>query len=233
MMARQVQAARAAVRPEGVGRCGQPLAEDGREIVSVRLLLEWAFAREKASLDFDEAAPVGCVGVDSTRRIMEAMALSVGDPGSCLRVDASGGRSLPHHDAEVVASVLRNTVPWSIAVQVAELARTARVPQWDLGAPRMVPRCWGRSNQHGMQARAEQIGETRYVSRRRGVVRTPVMWVPVTVEPAASRIAAARRGYLDWWGALLAVMAGLRGVDLDLFVVSQALPAMEPWQKGG
>lgn len=232
MMVREVGMARSAVWPDGVGRCGQPLADDGREIVSVRLLLEWAFAREKVSLDFDEVGG-GPVYVDSTRRIMDAMAISTGAPGTCLRVDASGGRSLPHHDADVVASVLRNTVPWSVAVQVAEMARTARVPQWDLGPQRMVPRAWGRSNQHGVQARAEQIGETRYVSRRRGVVRTPVMWVPVTVEPAASRIAAARRGYLDWWGALLAVLAGLRGVDLDLFEVSAALPPMEPWKKGG
>ncbi|MBW4986107.1 hypothetical protein KZZ07_26670, partial [Mameliella sp. CS4] len=107
MMAYRGIGARAAVQAEGVGRCGQPVGPDGRERVSVRLLLEWAFAREKAELEFDEVgggAPVGC---DSTRRIMEAMALSTGDPGSCLRVDQSGGRSLPHHDAEVVVSVLR------------------------------------------------------------------------------------------------------------------------------
>ena len=231
MMARQVQSARASVRPEGVGRCGQPLAEDGREIVSVRLLLEWAFAREKASLDFDEVGG-GAAYVDSTRRIMEAMAISTGAPGTCLRVDASGGRSLPHHDAEMVATVLRHSVPWSTAVQVAEMARMARVPQWDLGPQRMVPVGWRGANQGRRLAKTEQIGEVRYATRR-GEVRKAVTVCPVSVEPSASRVAAARRGYLDWWGALLAVMAGLRGVDLDLFVVSAAMPSMEPWKKGG
>lgn len=231
MMAQQVQGARDSVRPEGVGRCGQPLAEDGREIVSVRLLLEWAFAREKASLDFDEVGG-GAAYVDSTRRIMEAMAISTGAPGTCLRVDASGGRSLPHHDAEMVATVLRHTVPWSTAVQVAEMARMARVPQWDLGPQRMVPVGWRGANQGQRLAKTEQIGEVRYATRR-GEVRKAVTVCPVTVEPSASRLAAARRGYLDWWGALLAVMAGLRGVDLDLFVVSSAMPSMEPWKKGG
>jgi hypothetical protein len=221
-----------AVREAGLGRCGQPLAEDGREVVSTRTLLEWAFARERASLEFDEIEPAA-PAVDSTRRIMDAMALSTGDPGTCLRIDAGGGRSLPHHDADVVASVLRSSVPWSTAVRVAELARNCSAPRWDIGPQRLVPRDWGRCNQYGVLAKSEICGTYSYRSRRRGMVTRQVMWTPVRVEPTASQIAAARRSYLDWWGALLAVMAGMKGVDLDLFQVSGALPPVEPWRKGG
>ncbi|MBY6160022.1 hypothetical protein KUV73_04020 [Mameliella alba] len=229
MMARQIGQAGTMVRADGLGRCGQPLEADGRERVSVRLLLEWAFAREKAVLEFDEVeAPRG---MDSTRRIMDAMALSTGAPGSCLRVDTSAGRSLPHHDAEVVVSVLRRSVPWSQAVQVAEMARTCRVPQWDLGPQRMVPRAWGNRNRHGIRGKSEKIGEVVALRPRKGWVREPVTWTPVTLEPTVAQISTARRGYLDWWGALLAVLSGLRGVDLDLFMVTDALPPMEPWKK--
>jgi hypothetical protein len=233
MMAYRGIGARAAVQAEGVGRCGQPVGPDGRERVSVRLLLEWAFAREKAALEYDEVGGGVSVGCDSTRRIMEAMALSTGEPGSCLRVDQSGGRSLPHHDAEVVVSVLRRSVPWSVAVQVAELARTCACPRWDIGPQRMVPRAWGNRNRHGVQGKKEKIGEVLTLKPRRGLVREPVLWTPVTVEPTASQIAAARRRYLDWRGALMDVQAGLRGVTFDLFELTEALPAVAPWSKMG
>lgn len=232
MMAYRGIGARAVVRAEGVGRCGQPIGPDGRERVSVRLLLEWAFAREKAALEFDEVGGGASVGCDSTRRIMEAMALSTGEPGSCLRVDQSGGRSLPHHDAEVVVSVLRRSVPWSVAVQVAELARTCACPRWDIGPQRMVPCGWRGANQNRRLAKTEVIGEVRYRTRR-GEVRKAVTVCPVTVEPSASQVAAARRRYLDWRGALMDVQAGLRGVTFDLFELTDALPALAPWDKGG
>lgn len=230
-MMRSEQVARL-VRPEGVGRCGQPLAADGRERVSVRVLLEWAFAREKAWLDFDDVGPAGSGGYDSTRGIMEAMALSTGAPGSCLRVDTSRGRSLPHHDAEIVAATLRSCVPLSIAMAVAELARNCRAPVWDLGPQRVVPVAWGRQNRFGRQGKTEVLEVCSYRSRRRGLVRREVLHVPVTIVPSASEIAAARRGWLDWWCALHALRHALQAVDLDLFSVTEALPAREPWKKG-
>ncbi|WP_305972660.1 MULTISPECIES: hypothetical protein [unclassified Mameliella] len=230
MMAYRGIGARAVVRAEGVGRCGQPIGPDGRERVSVRLLLEWAFDTEKARLEIDDVAHHAS-GMDSTRRIMEAMQLSTGLPGSCLRVDAGGGRSLPHHDAEIVVSVLRRSVPWSVAVQVAEMARTRSCPRWDIGPQRMVPRAWGNRNRHGVRGKTEKIGEVLSHRPRRGVVREPVLWTPVTVEPTASQIAAARRRYLDWRGALMDVQAGLRGVSFDLFELTDALPALAPWSK--
>ncbi|WP_300534619.1 hypothetical protein [uncultured Mameliella sp.] len=234
MMAYRGIGARAAVQAEGVGRCGQPVGPDGRERVSVRLLLEWAFAREKAALEYDEVGGGGgSAGCDSTRRIMEAMALSTGEPGSCLRVDHSGGRSLPHHDAEVVVSVLRRSVPWSVAVQVAELARTCTCPRWDIGPQRMVPRAWGNKNRHGVWGKQQKIGEVLTSKPGRGVVREPVLWVPVKVDPTASQIAEARRRYHAWRGALMDVQAGLRGVTLDLFELTDALPAVTPWKKTG
>ncbi|MBW4985091.1 hypothetical protein KZZ07_21330, partial [Mameliella sp. CS4] len=147
-------------------------------------------------------------------------------------VDQSGGRSLPHHDAEVVVSVLRRSVPWSVAVQVAELARTCTCPRWDIGPQRMVPCGWRGANQNQRLAKTEVVGEVRYRTRR-GEVRKSVTVCPVTVEPSASEVAAARRRYLDWRHALMDVQAGLRGVTFDLFELTDALPAVTPWSKKG
>lgn len=215
-------------------RCGQPLAADGREMVSVRILLDWAFGTEKAQLDRDEiGASSGGQGGGRGAEAAIAEQLALGKRyGEGVRVDRSFGATGPHHDAEQVATVLRNAVPWRLAVQVAELARAGRTPQWDLGPQRFVPRNWGRNNQFGRLAKSEQLTVIEYRARRRGLVRRPVMWTPVDIVPSASQIGAARRSWLDWWGVLLAVQAGIRGADLDLFLVTDAMPPLEPWKKG-
>ncbi|WP_418592075.1 hypothetical protein [Ponticoccus sp. (in: a-proteobacteria)] len=215
-------------------RCGQPLSADGREMVSVRILLDWAFGTEKAQLDRDEiGASSGGQGGGRGAEAAIAEQLALGKRyGEGVRVDRSFGSTGPHHDAEQVATVLRNAVPWRLAVQVAELARAGRTPQWDLGPQRFVPRNWGRTNRFGRLGKSEALDIIEYRSARRGRVRREVRWTPVCIVPSAREVGAARRAWLDWWGALLAVQAGLRGVDLDLFGVTDAMPPLEPWKKG-
>ena len=187
--------------------CG-PVSEGGKELISVRGLLNWAFGVEYASMDFDE---VGAAAVDyrpavgSEYRIMQQLSLGVRQ-GEGVRPDTSFGRSYPHEDAECVASVLRNWVPWHLATRVAELARAGRTPQWDLGPQRYQPRAWSKRNHLGQYGKAEVCREVEYVTRGRRRVRKEY-WTPVVLVPGAREVAAARRAYLDWWGALLSVQA--------------------------
>lgn len=216
----------------GVGST-RPTAECGREIISVRSLLEWAFAVECATLDYDEvgaALDMGLPASGAEYRIAEQLKLGF-KPGEGVRPDISFGYSSPHDDAELVATILRNSVQFDLAVRVAELARACVVPKWDLGQQVLQPRSWGRRNQRGVYGKTEVVRTIEYVVRGRKRKRDD-HWVPCVWVPSASQIAAARRGYLDWRGALLSVAAGLRGVDLDRFVVSDVMPPMTPWKNG-
>lgn len=209
----------------------RPRAEDGRELISTRGLLEWAFGVEYASIEYDEVEAVagGGGGTSPEYRIMQQLALGT-EPGVGVKVDTSIGRSHPSDDADLVASVLRNSVRWSTAIWVAELARAGRVPRWDLGQPRLQPKRWGKRNHVGQLGRTEVVREVSYVCRGRRRVRKD-LWVPCVWVPSSSEVARAHRHYLDWWGALLAVRAGLRSIELKRFAVIETLPPMEPWKK--
>lgn len=209
----------------------RPRDEAGREIISVRALLEWAFAVECATLDFDEVGQVAgsMPSCGAEHRIYQQLSLGK-VRGEGVRPDTSFGRSLPHDDAEIVATVLRNAVPFSLAVQVAELSRTCRIPRWDLGPQRLEPAEWGKRNHLGRFGKTEVCSRVEYGCRGRRRVREE-LWVPCRWVPSASQIAAARRGYLNWWGALLLVAGGLRGVELSRFTLSDSMPEMEPWKK--
>lgn len=209
----------------------RPLDESGREIISIKSLLEWSFATECASLDYDEvsaALGIGLPGVGAEYRIGEQLALGA-RRGEGVRPDTSMGRSQPHDDADLVATMLRNSVEFSLAVRVAELARSCRVPRWDLGHPRILPREWRRENQYGRQGKTDVIRTVEYVQRGRKRSRQEI-WTPCVWIPTVSQIAAARRDYLDWWGALLSVAAALRSVELTRFVVSGQMPPLTPWR---
>lgn len=204
----------------------------GREIISIRALLQWAFANECASLDFDEvgsALGIGLPAAGAEYRIAQQLALGTRQ-GEGVRPDTSFGRSYPHVDAEIVATILRNAVPFSLALRVAELSRACQVPKWDLGQPYLQPRTWGKRNQCGAYGRTEVCRTIEYVHRGRKRVRHE-LWVPCVWMPSSSQIAGARRGYLDWWGALVAVSADLKCVKLQRFTLSDHMPPMCPWKK--
>ena len=214
----------------------RPKDATGREIVSVRRLLEWAFATECATLDFDEVGAIGGGGwpsISATAGVCDAMSLNpepTERPGACVRVDHSRGCSATHDDAEAIATILRNAVPFHLALRMAELARACQVPCWDLGPQYLRPKEWGKRTRHGQHGKPEVCRVVEYILRGRRR-RREEMWVPCTWVPCASQIAAARRAYLDWWGGLLAVSAGLRGVELSCYALSDHMPPMTPWQK--
>lgn len=198
--------------------------------MSVARALEWAFREECARLEFDEMGETAGslrVGVDGIWLMMQRGALG-------CEIDG-GGRSHPAWDAEVIASTLA-ALPSvhggrSMAVRMASLARAGMAPDWMQGArPRLVPEGW-RNSRHGLFARTAVYGSVEYLHRGRKV-RRDVLGCPVRYVPTAAQIAAARRDYLDWWGALWWVRCELRTLGILRKVrITDAMPPMEPWRQ--
>lgn len=213
----------------------------GRKVaISILDLVQWAFQRELASLDFDE---VGRETGATPGFGMEFVLIEQARLG--CRVDG-GGRSDPHPDADVVASALA-ALPEArggrrMAVWIAELARAGAVPDWMGGAvPRLYPRAT-HINRHGESARTADAAELgsdgwphwRRRNRRGVLVEEAVLYCPATWRPTAATIAAARRGYLAWWAALHELRANLAGTaTLSAFEVDGRMPEMTPWAKKG
>ena len=218
-------------------------AEDGREIIPIKSLLEWAFGTECARLDFDEvSASAGGSGIGpcATKRIIDQLELGL-ERGAGVRVDTSIGRSYPHDDAEIIATMVRNVLPWYRAVAVAELARSFRMPDAMVGVvPHLQPAEWV-CNRHGWRGRkadAAALGgdgwqHVRRRNRKGVLVAVKVEYTPCAWVPDAKSIAAARRAYLDWWNDLLTIRAHLAGTDLTRWHISEKMPAMKPWSDVG
>lgn len=210
-----------------------PAAGRVRKVVSVQALLEWAFGREHVRIRTDpheRLEGVTALGVDMIWIMMQRKELGG------VRIDKSPGRSLPHEDAEIVAAIVEN-LPSNVgglgmAIRVAELARAGVTPDWMPEArQRVVPKEW-RQCKHGTFARTEVVGTVKYRHRGRMVIRD-VVACPVTYLPSAAKIASARRGYLDWWDALLEIRSNLACVALRDHVLSDVMPPMEPWKRTG
>lgn len=205
------------------------------ETMSVLAALEWAFRTEKASFEFDEIG--GSAGGQRPGRGTEAVLIERGMIGATI--DTSRGRSEPADDAQVIASIVRNVLPWGTACFVADLARAGREPDWmEDASPRLVPVEWvyGRGVCRGRTGDASRLGSEgwpHWFRRNKNGVRVEevVLFTPCTWTPTAKQIAGARRIYLDWWGALLEVRAALAHVDLK-FRVTDEMPAMCPWRTG-
>ncbi|SEP27519.1 hypothetical protein SAMN04490248_1681, partial [Salinihabitans flavidus] len=146
-----------AMRGEMAGQeIGRHVAAGARmRDIGIRELLEWAFQRECAQLDFDEVGTVGGTGWrgHGTEYVMlERMRLGG------MRIDG-GGRSLPADDAEIVASTLA-ALPEArggrrMAIWIAELARAGRAPDW---MPDTRPRFYAAEthiNRHGVCAKSQ------------------------------------------------------------------------------
>lgn len=231
----------------GSGKKPTPAVYRAPERLGVRELLEWAFATERASMDADEIAAV-TGGVRSARGT-EALIAERAELGN-VKVDVSGGVSLPADEADVVASVLRNCLPWRDAVWVADLARARSTPQLlDHITPRFQPIAWthgrggpvGRkvnlidqnhANAFGLPVRGGwHDGASRRRNRKGVVVVDPIECTPVTQTITAAMVARARRTYLDWWGLLLTFHAAIGG-RVGRIEVTGKMPAMEPWKEG-
>lgn len=199
-----------------------------RQPISIRSLLEWAFAAECASIDFEDAGTLarGYSSVGTEWVMMQAARLG-------CRVDG-GGRSDPDPDADLVASAVA-MLPVGcggrgMAVQVAELARARMVPECYAGVvPRCVPVGW-KGNRHGRSAITEHVCHVEERGLRK-VKSVEVRVCPVTYHPQPAAIAAARRNYLAWYGALLDLSATFRiHNNLSRWQVTDELPPCTPWK---
>ena len=202
----------------------------GKREVGVLQLIEWAFQREHARVEFDEVARETGPrpGVDTVWHLMEGKRLG-------CRVDG-GGRSDPHHDADIVASALA-VLPEvyggrRMALQIAELARAGQRPDWMGDArPRCEPIEWSNSK-HGRFAYREQcrdIGSRWPADQVTG--RDDGFVCPVTYTNTARDVAAARRRYLAWHGALLELRHVFKISHLTSFVVTNCMPPLNPWKR--
>lgn len=199
--------------------------------MSVQRLLEWAFAEECARLDFDEEAhrAPNSFAVGPEARLVEQAALGA-------KVDTSRGRSYPHHDADIIASVVASLGPENggagMAIAVADYARARRCPDWMRDAqPTLVPLDW-HENQWGRRGKTAPTGERYKVRNRKGVlVERVVVYTPCTWHPTASQISRARRHYLDWYGALLEIGHRVKTMgSLTHHEVTGQMPRLTPWK---
>lgn len=211
----------------------RPLRASSRKReISIRGLLEWAFQKELASLDFDEAAREtgAAVGVGMEWIMMERAKLG-------CRVDG-GGRSDPHHDADIVAGALA-VLPEScggrpMAIWIAELARSGLTPDWMPDAqPRCEPLEW-RACKHGRYAQREfcrALGQRWPSHQITG--NDWGYWCPVVYQDTAMEVARARREYTAWRLALLELRNTFQTWrNLTAFEVTDELPDRAPWTRG-
>jgi hypothetical protein len=221
--------------------------------MGIRAALEWAFGVEKARLAFDVVDPQSARGGAAGAEWVIWQRHMLG-----ATVDSSGpawGGSAPADDAEVIAALVEHLPAQhggkGMAAAIAGWAAAGLAPDWMEGrAPRIHPRSW-HVNRHGRRGQTadsvelglvfdpadplRQVGWPGVVRARRkgGTVRDAVAYTPCVWEPTPAQIAAARRGYLDWWGALLHLSSELRGSGLLARVeVTDEMPPMTPWRKG-
>ncbi|SFY23347.1 hypothetical protein SAMN04244548_03184 [Paracoccus pantotrophus] len=199
--------------------------------MTIQQALEWAFAVEHARIDFDEtgAHEFDRPGVDTIWILQRHRELG-------CRVDG-GGTSEPHPDAQIIAAAVE-ALPIGVggrrmALLVAECARARRVPDWGQRERFAVVPCGWDATDTGFTAHEVKgdIWVWRDKHRIRRERRFPACPVSYTGTPAS--IAAARRTYLNWYGALLHLLSVL-GYSSALSSVQlvDGLPKLSPWRKG-
>jgi len=211
----------AQARRDGLGRV--------RRQISIQSLLEWAFADECASIDFEDEGTLamGYGAIGNAYLMAQRGALG-------CRIDG-GGRSLPDPDADMVAAAVA-VLPEGcggrrMAVQIAELARARAMPDAFVGVhPRCEPKDW-RINQNGKRAQTESLG-IEIDSSGRKPRRHNVLICPVVYRPDGGQVAAARRNYLQWWSALSELRITFEiHTNLSKWAVDDRMPPMTPWKK--
>ncbi len=199
--------------------------------MGVQAALEWAFRTEKAQLELPQRKDVAEEGFGFGLEYVLLQRAALG-----CKVDGGQHKmgSYTHPDAEVIAATVAGMPDRlggiRMAISVAELARAGITPDW---MPGVVPRCVPvdtRQNQHGERAVTIVVGTERV--KTRGKWRTvEVLACPVTWRPYPEQIAAARRGYEDWWQALDWVRDGLLagGMRREMEVTA-IMPKARPWE---
>ncbi|MCO6363484.1 hypothetical protein [Paracoccus sp. 08] len=201
--------------------------------MSITDALAWAFLTEKAVLDFDQygAHEFDRRGVD-TLWIM-AKRHKVG-----VTVDG-GGTSDPHRDAQVIAAVVEalsdHVGGRRMATQIAELARARSASDWGQGDRISITPCgWEWSDEEGcFVAGVSRDGSTWvWRDRHRNMHERKGDFCAISYTGTASMVAAKRRNYQAWCGALLDLWAVLnRPGMLDTIEITGAQPTLAPWQE--
>lgn len=207
--------------PDARGRIRRPM--------SILHLLQWAFADECASVDFEDPGTLaqGYRGIGTEYLLIQRCIIG-------CQIDG-GGRSDPDPDADLVASALAMLPEGCggrrMAVWIAEMSRARTVPDTYAGVtPSCQPVAW-RENQHGPRAVTESLGITTDVSGRKPK-RFDMRVCPVRFVPAPDQIASARRAYLQWWLALLDMRTTFQiHNNLSRWTVTDAMPPKSPWKK--
>ncbi|MCV2448474.1 hypothetical protein [Paracoccus sp. DMF] len=201
----------------------RPRSVRGNREMSIMEALHWAFATEKAQLDFDltGAHEFDRPGIDPIWRGMQMATLG-------CAVDGGGGGSARDTaaDAHIIASAVE-TLPEGcggqrMALMVAELARAGIAPDWRA------------------QLRVEQDGYATVRSMDRAGIwkyRTPCRhtqvvrgeFCPIIYTGTARCAAAKRREYLGWIGALYDLHSRLDGALWSITLTDQ-FPPLAPWR---
>lgn len=197
--------------------------------MTIQQALEWAFAVERAQIDFDGtgAREFDRAGVDNIWILQRQRELG-------CRVDG-GGSSDPHPDAQIIAASVE-ALPIGVggrrmALLVAECARARRVPEWRADERRSVVPCgWDMTDAGEWLAATRKLGSVSFRDARcRVKVYSPVL-CPVTYTGSAAALAHSRREYLGWYGALLHLLGELsRCRAFTALRLVDGLPDLSPW----
>lgn len=208
---------------------GRPVEGLVKRALPVQMLLEWAFRVERAQLD-----PPGQIEAEGFRPGISTIWLMIQRGNLGCQIDG-GGSSDPHEDAEVVAAIVAslpsNRGGFRMAARVAELARAGLTPDWIVDEVQRVEPVEWHKNPHGRFGKTKVVPPGALHGWGRAIT-APVLCCPVNCLPAPQQIAAARRGYLEWWVALQEIQVNLTACRaLRRHSVTRAMPPVAPWRR--
>lgn len=196
-----------------------------RRTMSVQRALEWAFADEKAQIDFDVTGKdeFARVGTDMIWRAMQDALVG-------CKVDG-GGTSDPSVDAQIIASIVESVLDPKTALDVVMWARARACPNWlPQGARSFVyPLQWDYDPDGRMVGQIDHGPRTPYRDEKGRARHYRPSWVPVRCSYSAAVLDAARMAYLDWVEALGVVALALRQRGLLETEITAVLPVPDPW----
>ena len=200
--------------------------------MSIEGALQWAFANEKAQLTFDE---YGAHEFD--RAAVDPIWIMARRAEVGCAIDG-GGTSAPADDAQVIAAVVE-ALPDQVggrrmALQIAELARARNAPDWGQhDRISVVPFGWDWDEDEGrfMAGTAKAGSLWRWRTSQRKIKEIRGTACPISIEGSPRTIAAKRRNYLAWIGALYELHSRL-SYALHRIELSEAFPPLAPWRDG-
>lgn len=207
---------------------GQRVRYSPPERLSIEQAMTWAFVNECAGIDFDQfgAHEFDRVGIDPLWRAAQMKILGTMVQG--------GGSNPPAHDAQIIASFVEQ-LPDELggrrmALQIVELARARKAPNWGQGVRvACVPLEGFEMSADGLflTGKVRRTGSD-WVWRDKWRKRQEGQWCAVTYTGTAASVSAARANYQEWVAALIYLQAHLsRALCIE---ITDELPPFEPWK---